>query len=179
MSLFGRHVDATVVALEWKRSIVIEQGRWRFRRTAWKPHGDNIRNLRKVRVDELEIRFDTTSLGRASYRSSDSRPVSAEHTYFEYEELEWHRYRSFSATGSGPVGVEWPDHPLDASQRISERRETYRATFCAEAEDGEGSEDEYVTKLDEVTWRALTVGLRCRLTLSALGDVKHVTPVTG
>jgi hypothetical protein len=48
MSVLARHVDAVVVALNWKRTVVVEQGRWLSRSTAWKPHGDNIRNLRTV-----------------------------------------------------------------------------------------------------------------------------------
>jgi hypothetical protein len=36
--------------------------------------------------------------------------------------------------------------------------------------------DEYLTELDEATWRKLRVGCRCRLKTGALGDeVKQVT----
>ena len=70
----------------------------------------------------------------------------AEHTYFEYEEFEWHRYRSFSAKGDTPADVRWPECTLEPDQRISERRETYHAKFSAN--DGD---DEYATELDEAT----------------------------
>jgi hypothetical protein len=35
MGVFSRHVDAPVVAPSWRRTVVIEQGRWESRRTAW------------------------------------------------------------------------------------------------------------------------------------------------
>ena len=49
MTVFSRQVDAVVAALSWRRTVVVEQGRWRSRRTSWKPpHSDNVRNLRAV-----------------------------------------------------------------------------------------------------------------------------------
>ena len=35
--------------------MVIEQVRWHSHRTAWKPHGDNARNLRTVQDTEPDI----------------------------------------------------------------------------------------------------------------------------
>ena len=99
--MFARHVVATVVALSWKRTVVIEHGRWKSRRTAWKPHGDNIRNLRAVRSTELDIVFDNINVDRAGQRPDRTRAVLAKQTSFEYEELEWRRPRSFSASGDG------------------------------------------------------------------------------
>jgi hypothetical protein len=94
---------------------------------------------------------------------------------FEYEELEWHRYRSFSADGDSTADVRWPEHALEPGQRISERRETYHAKFSANA-DG----DEHLTELDEATWRTLKVGLKCRLKMGSFSDeVKQVTPLRG
>jgi hypothetical protein len=55
MRVFSRHVTAAVVALTWKRTVVIEQGRWEHRRTPWKPHGENVRNLRTVQDVEPDI----------------------------------------------------------------------------------------------------------------------------
>ncbi len=178
--MFSRHVDATVVALSWRRTVVIEQGRWESRRTAWKPHGDNIRNLRTLPDVEPDI------VGPQSYRragasmpQSKSYEVMTKHTYFEYEEFVWHKYRSFSAKGDSPADACWPEYTLGPDQRISERRETYRAKFSADADaDGDGGEDEFMTELDEATWRTLKTGLRCRLKVGALNDeVKQVTPV--
>jgi hypothetical protein len=175
MSVFSRQVDAVVVALSWSRTVVIEQGRWHSRRTAWKPHGDNLRNLRAVQVTEPDLVWggDSRRAG-ASMPKSKSREVMAEHTYFEYEEFEWHRFRSFSARGDSTADVRWPEHDLGPDHRISERRETYHAKFSAGTDD----DDEYVTELDEATWRTLKVGLKCRLSVGAFSDeVKRVTPV--
>jgi len=61
----------------------------------------------------------------ASLPQSRAYEVMTEHTYFEYEEFEWHRYRSFSAKGDTPADVRWPECTLEPDQRISERRETY------------------------------------------------------
>jgi hypothetical protein len=174
--VFSRRMAVVVVALTWKRTVVIEQGRWESRRTAWKPSGGNLRNVRKVGETELDVAFDK-SRGADNIPWSESSPVLAKHTYFEYEEFEWRRYRSFSATGDGPAYVCWPEYVLTPDQRVSERREAYRAKFSAGAD---GNDDEYVTELDEATWRTLQVGTRCRLTVGAFSDeVKRVTPVHG
>jgi hypothetical protein len=173
MGVFSRHVDAVVVALSWKRTVVVEQGRWVSRRTAWKPYGGNVRNIRAVKSTEADVVFNMTSGGSpGDIPRSQASAVTAKHTYFEYEELEWHRRRSFSAEGDGPAGVRWPEPALEPDQRVSERRESYRAKLSAGADDGG---DEYVTELDEATWRTLRVGLACRLTVGAFtGEVKHL-----
>jgi hypothetical protein len=182
MSVFSRHVDVAVVALSWKRTVVIEQGRWESRRTAWKPHGDNVRNLRTVQDVEPDIvggrRMGQVGVGTPGTKAHE---VMSKHTNFEYEEFEWHRYRSFSTKGDSPAGVRWPEYTLEPDQRISERRESYHAKFAADADadaDADGGADEYQADLDEVTWRTLKVGLKCRLKVGAFNDeVKQVTPV--
>ena len=176
MSVFSGHVDAVVTALSWRRTVVIEQGRWQSRRTDWKPHGDGVRNIRTVRAVEPDLIFDThTDRRGGSGRQSGSHEVMEKHTYFEYEEFGWHKYRSFSAQGDGPADVRWPERALGPDQRISERRAAYRAKFSA---GGEDSEDEYAAELDEATWQTLKVGMRCRLKVGALsGEVKQVIPV--
>jgi hypothetical protein len=130
-----------------------------------------------VRVVEPDLIFDThTDRRGGSARQSGSHEVMEKHTYFEYEELQWHKYRSFSAQGDGPADVRWPGYALGPDQRISERREAYRAKFSA---GGEDSEDEYTVELEEAKWQALKVGLRCRLKVGALsGEVKQVIPMT-
>jgi hypothetical protein len=171
--VFARHVVATVVALSWKRTVVVEQGRWRSRRTAWKPRGGNIRNLRTVRSTGFDIVSDAVNVDRAGPLPDRSREILARHTSFEYEEFEWGGHRTFSASGDGTAGVHWPDHPLEDGQRVSERREAYRATFSA-------GPDEYLTELDEATWRRLRTGMRYRLKISTLsGEIKQVAPLRG
>src|ERR1700761_8783584 len=161
VSVFSGHVDVVVTALSWRRTVVIEQGRWQPRRTDWKPHGDGVRNIRTVRVVEPGLIFDThTDRGGGSARRSGSHEVMDKHTYFEYEELRWHKYRSFSSQGDSAAGVCWPEYALGPDQRISERREAYRARFSAGGGDGQ---DEYTAELGEATWRTLAVGLPCRL----------------
>ena len=173
--MFSRNVDARVAALSWTRTVVVEQGRWESRRTAWKPHGDNVRNVRAVQAREPDIVIEgSMRRAGASMPKSRSDEVLTTHTYFEYEEFGWHKYRTFSAQGVGPADVRWPECALGPDQRISERREAYRATFSPSGED---SEDEYAAELDEETWRTLKVGLRCRLKVGALsGEVKQVIP---
>ena len=173
MSVFSRNVDARVVALSWTRTVVVEQGRWESRRTAWKPHGDNVRNVRAVQAKEPDIVIEgSMRRAGASMPKSRSNEVLTTHTYFEYEEFEWHKYRTFSAKGDTPADVHWPEHTLEPDQRISERRETYHANFAVNA-DG----DEYITELDEATWRTLKVGKRYRLKVGLLSDeVLQVSP---
>jgi hypothetical protein len=172
-SVFARHVVATVVALSWKRTVVIEHGRWRSRRTAWKPHGANIRNLRTVRSLEYDTVSDNINVYRAGQQPDRSREVLAKHMSFEYEEFEWSGHRTFSASGDGTADVRWPEHALEDGQRVSERREVYRATFSA-------GEDEYLTELDWATWRRLRAGMRYRLKVSTLsGEIKQVAPLRG
>jgi hypothetical protein len=173
MSVFARHIQATVIELNWKRTIVIEHGRWESRSTAWKPHGDNVRNLRTVHSIEPDIvggvrTRRTTMPGMPQNRAHE---VVSEHTRFEYEEFNWHKYRSFTVQGDGPADLHWPDYTLAPNQRISKRRESYRATFSVGA-DG----DEFTIELDESTWRTLKVSRKCRLTVGAFsGQIKKVT----
>ena len=166
-----------VVALSWKRTVVIEQGRWVARSTAWKPHGDNVRNLRTVQRMEADLVAERNR--RRSTRPGmpkDRTGVLSEHTHFEYEEFEWRKYRTFSAKGDSPADLHWPEYTLEPDQRISERRETYHAKFNANA-NANADADEYLTELDEATWRTLKIGKRYRLTLGLLSDeVKQVSP---
>jgi hypothetical protein len=97
---------------------------------------------------------------------SKTREVMSKYTNFEYEEFEWHRYRSFSAKGDSPADVCWPEYTLEPDQRISERRGSYHAKFAIDAG---GGADEYRADLDEVMWRTLKVGLKCRLKTGAFG----------
>jgi len=173
--VFSRHVNATVTVLSWKRTVVIEQGRWESRHTAWKPHGDHIRNLRTVQSVEPEIVGGATK-GRAgaSMPRSTAHEVMTKHTSFEYEEFEWHKYRSFSAKGTSKADVHWPEYTLEADQRVSEQRQAYHATFSVAA--GGGEAEEYTTEVDDATWRTLRVGLKCRLKVGSFSDdVKQVT----
>lgn len=172
--MFSRHVDARVTALSWTRTVVIEQGRWESRRTAWKPHGDNVRNLRTVKTVEPDIVGGTRLRPGASMPRTPAHEVMTDHTSFEYEEFGWHKYRTFSAKGDGPADVHWPEHALEPDQRVTERREAYRAKFSAGAG---GGADGYAAELDEATWRKLRIGRRCRLTVGAFtNEVKQVTP---
>jgi hypothetical protein len=172
--VFSRRVDAVVVALSWKRTVVIEQERWESRNTDWKPYGDNVRNLRTVQDAVAAEVFLWNHGGAADPGPSKSHVVTTKHTHFEYEELGWHKYRSFSARGDSPADVRWPEYTLEPDQRISERRETYHAKFSADAD---GSGDEYLAELDEATWRTLEVGQRCRLKVDASKHkVKQVSP---
>jgi hypothetical protein len=167
MGLLSRQVVAAVVALSWKRTVVVEQGHWRARRTAWKPTG-TVRNLRAVHDTQLEF-LGGHADGDGSLTSG--RQVTAKQTNFEYEELEWRKYRSFSAKGDGTRDVHWPEIAVGPEQRISERRESYRARFASR--DGE---HEYVAELDEAEWKKLRIGRRCRLKVGAFSDeVKQVT----
>src|ERR1700679_4230163 len=138
MRVFSRQVDVVGVALSWRRTVVVEQGRWRSRRTAWKPaHGATVRNLRAVQKLEPDIEIEAgMRRAGASVARRQSHEVLAKHTIFEYEEFEWHKFRTFSAKGDGPADVHWPEHTLEADQRITERRETYHATFWAKGSDG-------------------------------------------
>jgi hypothetical protein len=172
MSVFARHIQATLVALNWRRTVVIERGVWESRSTAWKPHGNNVRNLRTLHSDEPDIVGGANWSGRpGATPKSGSREAMSQHTHFEYEEFNWHKYRSFIAKGDGPADLRWPEYTLEPDQRISERRETYRATFSVGADGGE-----FTTELDEATWQTLKVGRKYRLTVGAFSDeVKQVT----
>lgn len=152
---------------------MIERGRWQSRRTDWKPRGDQVRNLRTVQNLESGTVFDSdfSQTRTGVYPGSRPRAVVEKRTCFEYEEFGWHKYRSFSARGDSADDVRWPEYTLQSDQRISERRETYRAKFSADS-------GEYLAELDEATWRTLEVGLRCRLKVGALSNtVEQVTPL--
>jgi hypothetical protein len=74
---------------------------------------------------------------------------------------------SVSAKGDSPADVRWSEYTLEPDQRIIEQRESYHAKFAADAD---GGADEYRADLDEVTWRTLKVGLKCRLKVGAFND---------
>jgi hypothetical protein len=175
MGVFSRRVDAMVVALTWKRSVVVEQGHWSSRRTAWKPHGDNVRNLRTVETVEPAIVVDANlTIRGSSVLQPKSDEVMTKNTYYEYEELQWRKLRSFSARGDSAQDVHWPEFALEPEQRVSERREAYHAKFSA-GDPASCDVAEYMAELDEAKWRTLRVGRLCRLTVSAFGDeVKQV-----
>lgn len=174
--MFSRNVDATVIALHWERTVEIERGHWRFRRTTWKPWGDNVRNVRATHVEESETVFDNTrpQAVRGGMSPDRKHTVMAKHTYFEYEEFECLGHRSLRAEGDSPADVRWPESTFGPDrQRVIERQETYRATFTARTDSGKHG---YAAELDETTWRTLKVGLKCRLKVSAFsGEVKRVT----
>jgi hypothetical protein len=178
MGVLSRHVDAVVVALSWKRTVILEQGRWLSRNTEWKPpRGATVRNLRTVRRMETDLVAEQ-NIRRSSRRGmpKSKTGVISEHTRFEYEEFEWRKYRTFSARGDSPDDLHWPEYTLEPDQRISERRETYHARFSAKADRDPA---EYQTDLDEATWRTLKVGKRYRLKLGLRNDqVKQVSPAT-
>jgi hypothetical protein len=177
MSVLSRHVDAVVVALSWKRTVAIEQGRWLSRSTSWKPHGDNVRNLRTVQRVEADLVAEQ-NIRRSTRRGMPKSTIGvmAEHTRYEYEEFEWRKYRTFSAKGDTPADVHWPEYTLEPDQRVSERRETYHAKFAVNAD---ADADEYLTELDEATWRPLKLGKRYRLTVGVLSDeVKQISPAS-
>lgn len=174
MSVFGRQVEARVTSLAWRRTVVVEQGFWEFRRTSWKPHGDGVRNVQALHDTQPDIVGGSRSSRRPSMAPSrnPAREVLAEHTYFEYEERVWRKHRSLTAKGDSPADLHWPEYELGPDQRIAERRESYRATFAAK--DG----DEFTADLDEQTWRSLKrVGRLVRLKVGGLSqEVKHVEP---
>lgn len=164
--MFSRHVNAVVAELSWKRTVVIEKGRWEPRDTDWKPWGHNVRNVIKV-VGDKWVREG---------KGRDRHLVDQKHTHFKYEVLVWHRYPC-TVAGDGTAGVRWPRYILGPDQRVGERAESYYAKFSA---DGDGDEVEYTTELDKATWRILDVGMRCLLKLGAYDDeVKQVTVVPG
>jgi hypothetical protein len=160
--VFSRHVDAVVVELSWKRTVVIEKGHWEPRDTDWKPWGHNVRNVVRVVGDKW-----------VWVREGDSKyQVDQKRTHFTYEEFVWHRYPC-TVAGYGTAGVRWPRYILGPDQRVGGRAESYYAKFSV---GGDGDEVEYVTELDKATWQTLEVGMRCRLKLGASGDeVKQVT----
>lgn len=172
MSVFSRHVDGVVAALSWRRTVVVEQGIWEPRRSEWKPHGDNVRSVRTVYDQELREVLDPRAPGAGAVLGPPPKELKTIRAY-EYEELSWHKYRSFHASGDSTADVRWPEYTLGPDQRVSERRETYRAKFSVDT-DGEA---EYRTELDQATWRTLKLGLRCRLKVGAHSrEVEHVAP---
>jgi hypothetical protein len=89
-----------------------------------------VRNLRTVHSNEPDIVGGATWSGRpAPISQRGSSEVMSRHTHFEYEELNWQPYRSFTAKGDGPADLRWPEYTLEPDRRVSERRESYRATF--------------------------------------------------
>jgi hypothetical protein len=174
MSVFGRQVEARVTSLAWRRTVVVEQGFWEFRRTSWKPRGGNVRNIETIHSTEPDIVGGGRNPERPTMAPSrnPAHEVLANHTYYEYQELVWRKHRSLSAKGDSPADLHWPEYTLGPDQRIAQRRESYRATFATK-----NTNDELTAELDEQTWRSLKrVGRLVRLRVSLNDEVKHVEP---
>ena len=172
--MFGRYVEARVTSLAWRRTVVIEQGFWEFRRTSWKPRGGNVRNIETIHSTEPDIVGGGRNPERPTMAPSrnPAHEVLGKHTYYEYQELVWRKHRSLSAKGDSPAGLHWPEYTLGPDQRVAERRQSYRATFAVK-----GTQDELTTELDEQTWRSLKrVGRLARLRVNLNHEVKHVEP---
>ena len=124
---------------------------------------------------EPDLIFDThTDRRGGSARQSGSHEVMDKHTYSSTRSSGGASTGRSVPKGTSPADVRWPEHTLGPDQRVSERREAYRAKFSA---CGEDSEDEYAVELDEATWQTLKVGQRCRLKVGTLsGEVKQGDP---
>jgi hypothetical protein len=92
--------------------------------------------------------------------------------YYTFEQLEWHKGRSFKATGTGTRDVHWPQYTPEARERVRDKKETYSATFTS-------ADKQYAVTLPEAEWRALETGGGYSLKLGLFGGVKKVTPSGG
>ena len=91
------------------------------------------------------------------------------HVYYTFEQLEWHKGRSFQASGSDTGDVHWPKYTAESRERVRETQETYSATFTA-------GDKHYEVKLPKSEWHALRTDGAYRLTRGLFGGVKKVVP---
>ena len=187
MPLFGkRQVEARVTAVAWSRVIQLEQQEWVAKRSGWVP-SDDVRNVKQHTETYWASPTDPVGMpgmtgipgpngqpgpgGGPGSTVSPTRTELRTQVYYTYEILEWHKGRSFQATGTGTGDVHWPQYTPEPRERVRDKKETYSATF-------ESADKQYDVTLPESEWRALETGGGYRLILGLFGGVKNVTPAT-
>jgi hypothetical protein len=177
MPLFGkRQVEARVTAVAWSRVIQLEQQEWVAKRSSWVPR-DDVRNVKKHTEDYWETVTDMLpgapdANGMPGPPTPQTRMELRTRFYYTFEELEWHKGRSFQAKGTDTGDVHWPQYTPEGRERVRDTKETYSATFTS-------ADKQYAVTLPEPEWRALETGGGYRLTLGLFGGVKKVTPAAG
>jgi hypothetical protein len=189
MALFRRHIEAQATAFAWTRTVEMEQSEWVSKRSAWQPN-EEIRNLQP----HQEIYWETVTDWNPGPPNADGTPGPQQpmtrqemrtRTYYTYEELEWDKGRTLTASGADRNEVHWPEYTLAPGERVRRKAETYSGTFTAPAKEAAPAKEpkqakeakEYAATLDEAQWRALVPGTTYRLSLGLLGGVQKVTPI--
>jgi hypothetical protein len=174
MALFRRHVDAEATAFAWTKTVVMEQQEWVGKRSGWQPNGET-RNVQRHEESIWESVTDwqpgpPNADGTPGPQQPMIRQELRRHTYYTYEELEWPKGRTLTASGADQNEVRWPDYTLALGERVRGKAETYSVTFTASAK-------QYETTTDEAQWRTLALGTTYRLSLGLLGGVRAVTSI--
>jgi hypothetical protein len=179
MPLFGkRQVEARVTWVTWSRVVQLERQEWVAKRSTWDPaFRDDVRDVHRHTETYWDTVTDTQpgtpgANGIPGPPTTSTRMEMRTRNYYTYEALEWHRSAAPQASGTSQDGVAWPAYELGPGERVSDRKETYSASFTA-------GDKSYKATLPEQEWRALAPGASCHLTLSLLGGVKKVTPAGG
>jgi hypothetical protein len=172
MALFHRHADGVLTSVSWERSIDMEHQEWVGKKTEAQPNLEGNDEIRNARQEKEGYWVSVGSEGEMEHRTR---------WVWKYEQLEWRPGRTVKASGTSQASVDWPSYELEARERAGERHETYVAVFEV-PHGGPGSGKQGKTregKLDEATWRSLTMGARYHLELGVLGGVKAVDPALG
>jgi hypothetical protein len=192
MALFQRHIDAEATAFAWTRTVDLEQQQWVSRRSEWQPTGET-RNVQRHQETYWETATDwqpgpPKAEGMPGFQQPMTMPGSQQpmtmpgsqqpvtgqelrtRTFYTYEEPEWRKSRTLTASGADRDEVHWPEYTLAPGERVRGKAETYSGTFTASAK-------QYEATLEEVQWRTLALGTRYRLSLGLLGGVHEVTPI--
>ena len=183
MALFRRHIDAEATAFAWTRTVDMEQQEWVDKRSAWQPT-EETRNVERHQESYWETVTDwhpgpPNADGTPGPQQPMTRQELRTRTFYTYEELEWRKGRTLTASGADRNEVHWPEYTLAPAERVRGKAETYSGTFTASAKKAKQAKQakQYVATLDEAQWRTLALGTTYRLSLGLLGGVHEVTPI--
>ena len=182
MALFRRHIEAEATAFAWTRTVDMEQQEWVSKRSGWQPNeSEELRNVQRHQESYWETVTDWhPGPPNADGTPGPQQPVTRQElrtrTFYTYEELEWHKGRTLTASGADRSDVHWPEYTLAPAERVRGKAETYSGTFTASPKQDK-QDKQYAATLDEAQWRALALGTTYRLKLGLLGGVREVTPI--
>jgi hypothetical protein len=178
LALFRRHIDAKATAFAWTRTVNMEQRQWVDKRSQWQCQpSEEIRNVERHQESYWETVTDwqpgpPNADGTPGPQQMMTRQELRTRTYYTYEELEWRKGRTLTASGADQKEVHWPEYALGPGERVRGKAETYTGTFTTAAK-----AKQYQKTLDESQWRGLALGAAYRLSLGLLGGVREVTPI--
>jgi hypothetical protein len=183
MVLFGRNVDAELVALDWHRTITIEKQRWLPRKDSTSQPPRNARNVQERYQNYTEVRTEWRTEKQyvngqeQTVKRQVAIPETKERKLYTYEVPVWIHSRTVRAVGKSKSGIRWPEFTLNDDEREAKRTQSYYAQFTGASPGKDGLRKKYPPReLHEMTWRSLEIGATYTLLLGIFGRIREIGP---